>query len=220
MEDNSPALSKAQQTIIRTGDEPALKGVNSQIVIERHAAYYAGNLTALIAMMSQQQQIGFKCWNVELALRTAERVLPIFEREVVQNNTRPIDAVRVAQRWLQDPNSDLHTDDAWATGNAATTGIQRLSTAARAAALAAVFTAQAAGASEVKRAAWNAALVPSYAARARFAASFPGGTPALKDWVSRRKATQRGDKSDPHWAAARRAQLRTAYLLLLKGRVQ
>lgn len=70
--DKSPALS-GQHKNTHTGNEPVIKGVNSRVIVERDAAYAAGNLRALLAMMSEQQLLVFRQWCLRVALNQMQR---------------------------------------------------------------------------------------------------------------------------------------------------
>lgn len=213
MTDDAPELSNARANLTLSGDEPVLAGVNSKLIADRTGAYRAANLIALIEMMSGEQRMAFRRWNVQMALRRAKRVIHLYEREV-SDNQEPQRAIDIAQRWLTN-SDDLLRLDARVAANLATRSTPTSSTAARAAALTAAFTAKAIAYEEDKYSAWNAALAPTYAARALFAASFRGNTPTLKDWG--RWRARRNTEADPHWLASRRAQLRAAYIILQRG---
>jgi len=56
MTEDAPELSGARGNKILTGRDPVLKGHYSKVLADRRGAYLAGNLHALIRMMSEPQQ--------------------------------------------------------------------------------------------------------------------------------------------------------------------
>ncbi len=66
-DDKSPTLG-GQNSPNTTGQEPVLKGIYSRIIIERERAYLAGNLKALVSMMSDSQLIRFRHWCLRVSL--------------------------------------------------------------------------------------------------------------------------------------------------------
>lgn len=96
----SPELGGDKAQIQLTGREPLLKGVNSRVVVDRRTAYLAGNITALLDAMDTSQQMRIKQWAVQVAVRRAYKVLPIFE-DAIPDDQRPRLAVKAAQHWLE-----------------------------------------------------------------------------------------------------------------------
>jgi len=86
-----------------TGKEPMLKDrVRDKVSINRIGAYYAGNLPALVRMMSVGQKQAFKRWHVRLTLRRAKREQPYF-RAQHPFELRPRFLIRAAEAWLANP---------------------------------------------------------------------------------------------------------------------
>ena len=153
MTDNAPELSGQREPLLITGREPVISGMGSKVLADRRGAYLAGNLDALIDMMSEAQQLAFKRWNVKIAVRKARSVLHLFEDEYPDDN-RPRLAIEAAERWLAEPteeNAQLADEAAeaaeeatWAAVWAAAAAAWTAEAAAKAAAWAAVWTAWAA----------------------------------------------------------------------------
>ncbi|NDJ35314.1 MAG: hypothetical protein GYB64_11665 [Chloroflexi bacterium] len=75
MKDNSPALPDQTRTP-RSGREPVLKGVHSRIIVQRHAAYRAGNLSALVETMTTSARERLHAWCIRVARRHTHAAWP------------------------------------------------------------------------------------------------------------------------------------------------
>jgi len=104
MTDKSPELSGARDDLPISGREPVLTGHNARVLADRRGAYLAGNLKALIEMMSDTQQTRFKQWCIKIAVRKARSLLPIYERHYPYDR-RPRTAVDAVERWLREPTT-------------------------------------------------------------------------------------------------------------------
>lgn len=71
MTNRAPSLSSDRPAL--TGDEPVLSGVNSRVLADRRGAYLAGNLRALLGMMSDRQYRDFCAWCWKIGKRLAKK---------------------------------------------------------------------------------------------------------------------------------------------------
>lgn len=105
MTDRSPELSNARTDLPLTGEEPVIKGVYSRIVVDRRSAYLAGNMKALLEMMTDEQHQSFRRWNTVVALRLAESVLPL-ARLPRPDAPQPRTMITAIKAWLANPTED------------------------------------------------------------------------------------------------------------------
>ena len=103
--DKSPELSGQREPLQITGREPVLTGHNARVLADRRGAYLAGNLGALLDMMTPEQQIRFKQWRVKRAVRKARLILHLFE-DTYPDDNRPRAAIEAAEAWLKDPTEE------------------------------------------------------------------------------------------------------------------
>jgi len=194
MTDNkSPELSGKRDDLPPvSGREPVLTGHNAKVLADRRGAYLAGNLEALIDMMSEEQCLRFKQWNVRIVIHKALSVLPLFEKKY-PDDQRPRQAIAAAQLWL-----DYPTEENRAAARSAWWVVWSV-----------------AGIRFDMSKAWNAA-------RAIAKGALVAGETRGWDWVVHGVAdvavlVTRIDAMHATRAAVTRAQLRAAYIILQRG---
>jgi len=106
MSDKSPEMSGARDDLPISGREPVLTGHNARVLADRRGAYLAGNLAALISMMSEKQRLQFKQWNVKMMVRKSRSVLHLFE-EKYPDDMRPRQTITEVERWLNAPTEEI-----------------------------------------------------------------------------------------------------------------